>query len=140
MTAFTAPLAIPIRAESARRLMTFGVIGVASTLAYVALYAWLRQGVSAGLANAVALLATAVGNTAANRRLTFDVRGRSGLARDHAAGLAALGVALAITSASLGLLDALAPHHGRTTELVVLVRSALRAGHAAVPVHARPSR
>jgi putative flippase GtrA len=147
MTTFAAPRALPIRAESARQLLTFGAIGLASTLAYVVLYAWLRQAFSAGPANAIALLVTALGNTAANRRWTFDVRGRRRLARDHAAGLAALGVALAITSASLGLLDVLAPGHGRRSELVVLVaangaatvarflllRLALRAGRTAMP-------
>ncbi len=49
------------------------------------------------------------------------MRGPEGLARDHAAGLLALGVALAITSASLALLDVLAPQAGRAVELGVLV-------------------
>jgi putative flippase GtrA len=80
-----------------------------STLAYVALYALLRGLTPGPVANALALVVTAVGNTAANRRLTFQVRGPEGLGRDHATGLLALGVALAITSASLALLDALAP-------------------------------
>jgi putative flippase GtrA len=146
MTAISAPQSLTLRSDALRQLLTFGAIGVASTVAYVALYAWLRQGVSAGIANAVALLVTAVANTAANRRLTFAVKEREGLARDHAAGLAALGVALAITTASLGMLAFLAPHHGRTIELAVLVgangaatvarfallRFAIRAGHRPV--------
>ena len=37
-------------------------------------------------ANALALAITAVGNTAANRRLTFGMRGRAGLVRQHALG------------------------------------------------------
>jgi putative flippase GtrA len=102
-------------------MVTFGAIGVVSTLAYVAIFAALRNWTSAGAANAVALLVTAVGNTAANRRLTFDVRGRDGLARDHLAGMLALGLALAITSGSLTVLALLRPHHGRLTEIVVLV-------------------
>jgi putative flippase GtrA len=148
MTALTAPRTLAIRGDTLRQLATFGTIGVVSTIAYVALYAWLRPVFSAGVANAIALLVTAVGNTAANRRLTFAVKGRDGLARDHAAGIAALLVALAITSASLGLLDALAPHHSRAAELAVLVgangaataarfvllRIALRAGRRSVPV------
>ncbi len=60
-------------------------------------------------------------NTAPNRRLTFGVRDRAGVLRDQAAGIAALGVALAITTASLGLLDRFGPHASRTTELAVLV-------------------
>lgn len=104
-----------------RRLATFGAIGVASTLAYVVLYSALRSVAIPTVANAVALLVTAVGNTAANRRLTFEVRGRANIARDHAAGLVALGVALGLTSASLAALDVLAPHRGRIAELAVLV-------------------
>jgi putative flippase GtrA len=107
--------------DTVRKLASFGVIGVASTLAYVVLYAWLRETTPAGVANALALSVTAVANTAANRRLTFEVRGRDGLARDHAAGLLALAVALAITSASLAILGATAPQHGRLTEIAVFV-------------------
>ena len=111
----------PGRRAALRQVGSFAVIGVFSTLAYVAFYALLRGLTPAPVANALALAVTAVGNTAANRRLTFQVRGPEGLARDHATGLLALGVALAITSASLGLLDMLAPHAGRAVELSVLV-------------------
>ena len=107
--------------ELLRQLVSFGAIGAASTLAYVALYAFIRQGSPPAMANAAALLITAVGNTAANRRLTFAVRHNSGLARDHAAGLIALVVALAITSAALAALPIVAPRHGRLSELAVLV-------------------
>jgi putative flippase GtrA len=107
--------------ELFRQLVSFGAIGAASTLAYVALYAFIRQGSPPAVANAAALVITAVANTAANRRLTFAVRDSSGLARDHAAGLIALVVALAITSAALAALPIVAPHHGRLSELAVLV-------------------
>ena len=110
-----------LRSNTIRQVARFGAIGVVSTLAYVALYAWLRQGTSAGLANALALVVTAVGNTAANRRLTFEVRGQQGLARDHAAGLLALGVALVITTASVAAMDLLAPHRARIAEISILV-------------------
>ena len=45
----------------------------------------LRGPLGAGGANAVALAVTAVGNTAANRRFTFRLRGRTDLLRHHAA-------------------------------------------------------
>jgi putative flippase GtrA len=109
------------RSPGSRQLRTFLAIGVMSTLAYVVLYAGLRSAMSAAVSNALALLLTAIGNTAANRRLTFDIRGRDGLARHHLAGLAAFGIALAITSASIGLLQAAVPHPGRALELAVLV-------------------
>ena len=104
-----------------RQIASFGAIGVASTLAYVALYAGLRSFSPAAAANDLALVVTAVANTAANRRLTFEVQGRDGLARDHAAGLLALAAALAITTVALAGLDFVAPRHGRLTEIAVLV-------------------
>ena len=107
--------------DTVRQLVSFGAVGVVSTAAYVVLYSWLREAMPAGAANSIALVITAVGNTTANRLLTFRVRGRGGLARDHAAGLLALGAALAITSLSLVALTAVAPHHGRLIEVAILV-------------------
>lgn len=121
MTAVSVRNPLVSHRESVRRLASFGAIGVASTVAYIVLYAAIRGVAPAGVANALALVTTAVANTAANRRLTFAVQGRDGLARDHAAGLMALAAALAITSASLAALAAAYPHHGRTTEIAVLV-------------------
>jgi putative flippase GtrA len=106
---------------ASRQMVSFAAIGIASTAAYVGLFALLRNVTSAAIANDAALVITAVANTAANRRLTFNVRGREGLARDHAAGLAALAVALVLTSASLAALDVFAPHRGRLLEMAVLV-------------------
>ena len=99
----------------------FAAIGVVSTIAYVALYSLIRTAEPAALANAAALIATTIGNTAANRRLTFAVRGRADLLRDHLAGMAGLGVALMITTVSIGVLDAAVARPGRLLELAVLV-------------------
>ena len=52
-------------------------------------------------ANALALALTAVGNTAANRRLTFGVRGRAGLARQHVEGALVFVLTLALTNGAL---------------------------------------
>jgi putative flippase GtrA len=122
-TAVTAarPLREAIRRNLGRQAGTFAIIGVASTLAYAVLYAALRGLMSAQAANALALLVTAIGNTTANRRLTFGVRGRHALVGDQLAGLAALGVALVITTAAVSLLGLVAPGAGRAVELVVLV-------------------
>ena len=120
MTSLSVPGPLATHGGTVRQLASFGAIGVVSTAAYVALYAWFREAVPAGAANAVALVVTAVGNTAENRWLTFGVHGRDGLARDHAAGLFALGAALAITSVGLVVLNAVAPRHGRLTEVAVL--------------------
>jgi putative flippase GtrA len=77
-------LPVPPRVQQARlpqgmrrQLPSFAVIGVASTLAYLALYLVLRQLAPAVVANALALFATAIANTAANRRFTFGVTGSS---------------------------------------------------------------
>ena len=111
-----------------RRLITFGAIGVVSTAACALLYAFLRGHAPAAVSNVVALVVTAVGNTAANRRLTFGVRGRESVIRDQLAGLFALCVALAITTASV-VYSSVAPDAGRAVEL----RSCSR------PTRSRPS-
>ena len=112
------------RQDGSRRLAgqlgSFAVIGVASTLAYVLLYLLLR-GVGAQAANAIALLLTAIANTAANRRLTFGVRGRSRLGRDQLEGLGVFVVGLAVTSGSLALLHLATARPARAVEVAVLV-------------------
>src|ERR1700754_352001 len=57
------------------QLIRFAAIGVVSTLAYLVFYALMRGPLGAIDANLVALVVTAIGNTAANRRVTFGVRG-----------------------------------------------------------------
>jgi len=106
---------------SFQRLASFAAIGAVSTIAYLALYSLLRLSLPPEAANATALVVTAVANTAANRRLTFGVRGSEGLARDHAVGLSAFAIALAITSTAVALLGRIDPGAGRTVELAVLV-------------------
>ena len=103
------------------QFLRFGAIGVVSTVAYLLLYLALRHGMSAQIANAVALLTTAMANTAANRRLTFGVIGRDGALRHHLQGLGVFVAALALTSAALATLHALSPSPPRLAELVVLV-------------------
>jgi putative flippase GtrA len=103
------------------QLVRFAVVGVASTVAYLLLFLLLRNAMAAQVANAVALLVTAVANTAANRRLTFRVRGAGGRLRHQFQGLAVFLLGLALTSASLVVLEAVAPHAGRLLEVSVLV-------------------
>jgi putative flippase GtrA len=105
----------------------FAAIGVVSTLAYVVLYVLLRAAVAAQAANAIALLLTAVANTAANRRLTFAIRGGAHSVRHQAQGLIVFGLALAVTASALGLLQALAGSPSRPLELTVLVAANLLA-------------
>jgi len=102
------------------QLLRFGAIGVASTLAYLALFVALRGSIGAQAANLVALLLTAVVNTAANRRLTFGVSGRGG-GRSQLEGLVVLGLGLVLTSGALALLHALSTAPSHLVELLVLV-------------------
>lgn len=104
-----------------RQVVRFGAVGVASTAAYVLLFVLLQGAVGAQLANLFALLLTAIGNTAANRRFTFGVAGRARLARHHLEGLLVFGIALTITSGALSLLHATAAAPHRMVELAVLV-------------------
>ncbi|MET1005348.1 MAG: GtrA family protein, partial [Propionibacteriaceae bacterium] len=69
----------------------------------------------------VALLVTAVANTATNRRMTFGVSGRGDLAKHHAGGLLAFGVGLLLTSGSLWLLHSRLADPSRALEVTVLV-------------------
>ncbi|MFG2861618.1 glycosyltransferase [Streptomyces sioyaensis] len=111
----------------ARQLVGFCVVGALSTLCYLGLYSLFRLGVGPQPANAAALLVSALGNTAANRRLTFGVRGRDRAVRHQAQGLVVFAIGLVLTSGSLAALDAASgtPAHG--TELAVLVSANLAA-------------
>jgi putative flippase GtrA len=108
------------RSAGLSQLLRFCLIGLVSTAAYAGLYWLLRERWSAPLSNALALVVTGVANTAANRRLTFGVRGRRRLGRDHLGGLTALGVGLVTTSGAIAGLHAVAPGTGRLVELGVL--------------------
>jgi putative flippase GtrA len=110
-----------------RQSVRFACVGVASTLAYLVLFMLLHSGLGAQAANLVALLVTAIGNTAANRRFTFGVAGRSKAARHHVEGLIVFGIALAITSGSLVALHAVDPAPGRYVDAAVLVAANLLA-------------
>ncbi len=116
---------LPLRFPVSKQVIRFAAIGVVSTLAYIGLYAGLRLAITAQLANAIALLTTAVGNTAANRRVTFEVRGRAHVVRHQLQGLGVFGVALAITSGSLTVLNAASDRPSRPLEIAVLVTANL---------------
>jgi putative flippase GtrA len=107
------------------QLLRFAAIGAASTLAYLALYALLRLGIGPQWANLVALLITAVANTAANRRVTFGVRGGDRAVRHQAQGLVVFAIGLGLTSGSLAALGALSSNPPKALELGVLITANL---------------
>jgi putative flippase GtrA len=102
-------------------------VGIASTIAYVALFLVFRTAMSATWANAIALLITAVGNTAVNRSFTFGVRGRTARLRHQLQGLAVFGIGLALSTGALAVIHAVAPHAGRSVEVATLVLANLAA-------------
>jgi len=103
------------------QLSSFAVIGVVSTLAYLALYLILRQLGPAVLANGVALFATAIANTAANRRFTFGVAGSRDAFRHQVEGGVAFLIGLVLSTATLAVVHATAPGASRLVELAALV-------------------
>ncbi|WP_079175290.1 bifunctional glycosyltransferase family 2/GtrA family protein [Streptomyces malaysiense] len=111
----------------ARQLIGFCAVGLLSTLFYLLLYSGFREFCGPQLANGLALLLSAVANTAANRRLTFGVRGRGGAVRHQAQGLVVFAIGLALTSGSLAALGAAGGRPAHSTELAVLVTANLAA-------------
>ncbi|OBG80258.1 sugar translocase [Mycobacterium sp. E802] len=110
-----------------RQVVRFAAIGVLSTVAYLLIFAALHASLGAQGANLIALLVTAIANTAANRRFTFGVRGSTGAGRHHAEGLAVFGLALALTSGSLAAMHALVHPTPHWLELGVLIAANLTA-------------
>ncbi|MEV4894500.1 GtrA family protein [Nonomuraea sp. NPDC055795] len=106
----------------ARQLPRFAIVGVVSTLAYLGLYTLLRGALAPMPANAIALLVTAVANTAANRRFTFGISGPAGVVRHQFEGLIAFLVGLALTTGGLALLPA-GVSHGVELAAVVLANA-----------------
>jgi putative flippase GtrA len=108
-----------------RQVVRFATVGVVSTAAYLVLFMLLHGVIGAQAANLVALLVTAIGNTAANRRFTFAVAGRGSVVRHHVQGLLVFAVALGVTSGSLALLHGLIAQPHRAVELAVLLAANL---------------
>lgn len=112
----------------AHQLARFTGIGVVMTLAYLALYVLVRGTLGAQGANVVAWVATAIVDTAANRRLTFGLSGRPGAVRAQVEGLVVFGIGMVLTSGSLLALDALVSHPAELLEMGVLIVANVLAG------------
>ncbi|WP_433461333.1 glycosyltransferase [Spirillospora sp. CA-128828] len=108
-------------AGMARQLPAFAVIGVISTLAQLVLFVLLRLIMGPLWANAVSLVITTIGNTAANRRFTFGVTGPRRAFRQQLEGGLTFLLGLALSSGGLALLHAAAPGASRAVEVAALV-------------------
>lgn len=115
------PADAPAQTALLHQLVRFALVGVASTVAYAALFLLLRGAIGAQAANFSALLLTAIANTAANRRVTFGFRGSKNAARHQGQGLLVFFLGWALTSGSLALLGAVAPTAARSVELAALI-------------------
>ncbi|MEU7058878.1 glycosyltransferase [Streptomyces sp. NPDC046197] len=111
----------------ASQLLRFAAVGAVSSVAHVLLYTALRPAWEAQTANALALLVCALANTAANRRLTFGLRGRVGAVGQQARGLVVFAVGLLLTGGALAALHHEAPGAARSVEVAVLVAANLAA-------------
>jgi len=109
------------------QLIRFAMVGLASTVAYVIVYMLLRYGLGAQAANLIALLLTTIGNTAANRSLTFGVHGPDRWLRHQIQGLAIFALTLVLTSGSLALLNSTTGSVHHVVEITVLVLASLLA-------------
>jgi 4-amino-4-deoxy-L-arabinose transferase-like glycosyltransferase len=83
--------------------------------------------VAVGAAWPLLIALTAVGNTAANRRLTFGVRGRAGLLRQHALGAVVFFLTLGLTSGALAVLHGIDATPARAVELATLIAASTAA-------------
>jgi putative flippase GtrA len=89
------------------QVVRFASIGIVSTVVFAVLFALLDAPLGPAGADVVALLVCAFANTAANRRLTFALRGRAGRARHYLAGTLLGLLPLGLTLAALAVLAVL---------------------------------
>ncbi len=116
------PLARPeLGDDFGRQLVSFGLVGTVSTLVSLAIFLMLRGDIGSGWANVVALTATTLGNTWANRRFTFVQRGTAHRVRHYLGGTLVYLAGLALSIAAIG--GANAARVGEAGEIVALVAS-----------------
>ena len=95
---------------------------------YVLLYLAFRTFMGAQPANALALVLSTIAGTWGHRRVTFGVRGTARTITHQTLGLALLAFGLAVTAASLWLLEVVVDTPTRLAELVVLAAANLGVG------------
>ncbi len=93
----------PLADDMGRRLVSFAVIGAVSTAVSLLVFLVLRGSLGDVGADVVALTATTVGNTWANRRFTFGPRGPAGRWRHYGGATAVYLGGLALSTVALAL-------------------------------------
>lgn len=114
------PIVPPGRPSFFGQVVRFGLVGAVSTLAFALLYMVLQGPFGAQQANFLALLLTAVGNTAANRRFTFGISGPEKLFTQQVQGLIVFLLAWCMTSSSLWVLHSINLNATASMELLTL--------------------
>ena len=114
------PFVPPQRPSFFGQVLRFGLVGAASTVAFALLYLVFQGPLGPQQANFMSLLLTAVGNTAANRRITFGIKGPSQLLIQQIQGIVVFLLAWTITSWSLVILHAAYLDATPSHELAVL--------------------
>jgi putative flippase GtrA len=102
----TLPATVTVPAGLAGQVVRFIGIGAVSTALFALLFLALTPSLGPIGADIVALGLCAAVNVAANRRITFSLRGRPGRLRHYRAGLAVTALPLALSIATLVLLGA----------------------------------
>lgn len=114
------PIVPPGRPSFFGQVIRFGMVGAVSTLAFALLYLVLQGPFGAQQGNFLALLLTALANTAANRRFTFGISGPEKLFTQQFQGLIVFLLAWGITSSSLLVLHLVAQDASPSLELMTL--------------------
>jgi putative flippase GtrA len=107
----------PLADDFGRQLVGFAKVGAISTIVSLVLFLILRGDVGAVAANLIAVGATAIGNTWANRRYTFGYRDSSGRSQHYVGGVAIALGGLALTSLVLTAVN------GSVAQVLVLLTS-----------------
>ncbi|MDQ1391315.1 MAG: hypothetical protein QOF30_292 [Acidimicrobiaceae bacterium] len=97
------PVGHPVEPALTGQVLRFAGVGLASTALFALLFVVIAGplGLDPVTADVVALAASAIANTAANRRLTFAQRGRSGRRRHYSAALVVALLPLVLTVGAL---------------------------------------
>ncbi|MBT1258524.1 GtrA family protein [Rhodococcus erythropolis] len=103
------------------QLFRFYLVGGASAGVYLLLFLILRVYCASQIANVLALLLSAIANTAVNRRFTFGIRGTAGIIRQYLQGLVVFALGLVVTGGALLVLHSRMPEPSRTLEVSVLI-------------------
>ncbi len=93
----------PLRDDFGRQLVTFALVGAASTAVSLAIFLLLAGTIHPIWANVVALAATSISNAWANRRFTFGHRSRVDRGRHYGTAVVMLLCSMAFSSAALAL-------------------------------------